>query len=73
MALTTVLQIACFRFLWQQLIVIVILTCFPHFQSGPRMTRAPTPSITTRDVRGAPDVVPTAFAISIFINICLTI
>jgi len=21
------------------------LTCFPHFQSGPRITRAPTPSI----------------------------
>jgi len=25
-----------------------IQTCFPHFQSGPRMTRAPTPSIMKR-------------------------
>jgi len=24
------------------------ITCLPHFQSGPRMTRAPTPSIMKR-------------------------
>lgn len=27
------------------------ITCFPHFQSGPRMTRAPTPSIVIRGGR----------------------
>lgn len=40
------------------------LTCFPHFQSGPLTTRAPTPSII-RGFRAKPGVVPTALAISI--------
>uniref|UniRef100_A0A8W7PIC8 Uncharacterized protein n=1 Tax=Anopheles coluzzii TaxID=1518534 RepID=A0A8W7PIC8_ANOCL len=31
----------------------VKLTCLPHFQSGPRMTRDPTPSIVKREGRAA--------------------
>uniref|UniRef100_A0A182MBS8 Uncharacterized protein n=1 Tax=Anopheles culicifacies TaxID=139723 RepID=A0A182MBS8_9DIPT len=31
----------------------LLLTCLPHFQSGPRMTRDPTPSIVKREGRAA--------------------
>lgn len=41
---------------WNVLLVrrpAVKLTCLPHFQSGPRMTRDPTPSIVKREGRAA--------------------
>lgn len=31
--------------LYKKFRVKCVFTCFPHFQSGPRITRAPTPSI----------------------------
>lgn len=38
-----------------------VLTCFPHFHSGPRITRAPTPSIIKRVVR-VPVLAPASIA-----------